>query len=257
MHILSRCKSQSWKCVFCVAALISHPPASAAAGLNDANVLSSIDLTTPFHTKGSWQFVIKGTGRDRPNAEDAFVPLNFCFVKNGEATCAEVEQNDLVSSDVLYPTPGSAEPILTVVANIFTGGPGGCCTTFLWAYDAKADRFDQILVRGAPHNNNGEVRVITNGPLAGDIVISTPTANAPYRYRIAVYRLENLTYREILNYEGNSRYNDGNPMAVIDAEMPTMLGRLHLWKPGDALPIPARAHCEKLEMRNQVEWCEK
>jgi hypothetical protein len=256
MHALSFYKMQKWSMGLCVAILISQPFAAVSADSSGEDIISSIDLTKPFHAKGSWQFVVRGNGSD-PESDDFPGPLHFCFVRNGEATCSETEQNYLVSSDVVYPTPTSDEPLLTVVANINRGGPGGCCTTFIWAYNAKADRFDQIFVRGSGHNNNGEVRVVTNGSLAGDIVISIPPRHAPYRYGIAVYRLEKSHYSEILNYEGKSRYDDGNPLPVIDAEMPQILSRLHLWTPGDVLPSPARTRCAKLEMRNQVEWCEK
>jgi hypothetical protein len=92
--------------------------------------------------------------------------------------------------------------------------------------------------------------------LAGDIVIDRAGPLAPYRYDMSVYRLVNSQYREILNYSGNSKYNDGNPLPVIDAEMPEIERRLHFWKPGDPLPTPARTHCSKLALRHRVEWCE-
>ncbi len=44
---------------------------------------------------------------------------------------------------------------------------------------------------------------------------------------------------------------------IIDSEMPTILQRLGLWKPGDAVPMPARRPdgCGALVMRNGVAWC--
>ena len=52
-------------------------------------------------------------------------------------------------------------------------------------------------------------------------------------------------------------YGDGNPLAVIDSEMPEILLRLHLRRPGDPLPVPPAmpATCHRLEMRDGVEWC--
>jgi len=141
------------------------------------------------------------------------------------------------------------------VADWLTAASGGPRLTAVWTYNANSDQFDQIFDHAARGQNNGEIRIITNGPLAGDIVIDRAGQHAPYRYDITVYRLLNSRYREILSYAGNSKYNDGNPMPVIDAEMPEIERRLHLWKPGDPLPTPMRTHCSKLELRSGIEWC--
>ncbi len=63
----------------------------------------------------------------------------------------------------------------------------------------------------------------------------------------------------VLRYSGNTRYGkDGNPLAVIDSEMPETLRRLGLWKTGDALPVPAenasRMYAARDAQRCRVVW---
>jgi hypothetical protein len=226
--------------------------AAASVDLPGSTTVSSTDLTVSFHTKGKWQLVIR---QDAPDRFELPGPLHFCFVKDGTPNCSDSQQNVLVESPIVYPTPSSSRPLLAVLADWFTGGSGGPRLTRIWIYNPNTDQFDQIFDHQARRQNNGEIRIITTGPLAGDIVIDNAGQHAPYRYDISVYRLVNSQYREILNYAGNSQYNDGNPLPVIDAEMPEIERRLHLWKPGDPLPTPARTLCGKLELRHGLEWC--
>src|SRR5579862_4274290 len=86
-----------------------------------------------------------------------------------------------------------------------------------------------------------------------------PTDDAPFAYFVEVYkRVSDSDYSQVLRYRGNTRYGDGNPLAVIDSEMPETLRRLGLWKVGDALPVPPRMpqRCVRLVMRKGVEWCQ-
>jgi hypothetical protein len=41
----------------------------------------------------------------------------------------------------------------------------------------------------------------------------------------------------VLRYRSATLYNDGNPLAVIESEMPNIERRLGLWKPGQR-PYP-------------------
>lgn len=218
-----------------------------------ATTVSSTDLSEPFHTKTKWQFVIR---QDPPDEYQLPGQLHFCFLKDDTPKCSDRRQNVLVESKIIYPAPTSSSPLLVAVADWQTEGSGGPRLTVVWAYDAISDQFDQIFAQEVRRQNNGEIRIIPTGPLAGDIVVDRDGPRAPYRYDIFVYRLVNSQYREILNYSGHSKYNDGNPLPVIDAEMPEIERRLHFWKPGDPLPTPARTHCSKLELRHGVEWCE-
>lgn len=239
-----RCKLLT---VLCGVILSSQLHAAAPVDLPGATTVSSTDLSEPFHTKAKWQFVIR---QDPPDEEELLGPLHFCFVKDGTPNCSDSQNNALVEIPIVYPTPTSSSPLLTVVADWLTEASGGPRLTQIWTYDANSDQFVQIFDQYARRQNNGEIRIITNGPLAGDVVIDRAGQHAPYRYDITVYRLENSRYREILKYAGNSEYNDGNRMPVIDAEMPEIERRLHFWKPGDSLPTPARTHCGKIELRH-------
>ena len=246
-----RCKPLT---VLCGIILSSQLQAAASVDLPGTTTVSSTDLTEPFHTKAKWQFVIR---QDPPGEENLPGSLHFCFVKDGTPNCSDSQHNALVESPIVFPTPTSSSPLLTVVADWLTGGSGGPRLTLIWTYNANTDQFDQIFDHDVRGQNNEEIRIITSGPLAGDIVIARAGQHAPYRYDITVYRLVNSQYREILNYAGNSKYNDGNPIPVIDAEMPEIERRLHFWKPGDPLPTPARTHCSKVELRHGIEWCER
>jgi hypothetical protein len=233
--------------------LSSQLQAAASLNLPGVTTVSSTDLKEPFHAKAKWQFVIR---QDAPDEFELPGPLHFCFVKDGTPNCSDSQQNTLVESPIVYPTPTASNPLLTVVADWRTAASGGPRLTRIWAYNAKTDQFDQIFDQQARGQNNGEIRIITKGPLAGYIVIDRAGQRAPYRYDISVYHLVNSQYREVLSYAGNSKYQDGNPMPVIDAEMAEIERRLNFWKPGDPLPTPARTHCSKLELRHGIEWCE-
>lgn len=211
-------------------------------------------VTKPFHTKGKWEFRIL----QDPHMIDDDVPGNLylCLVRNNVCNCFDSGFNIFVSSDIKSLTPMLREPSLIVVLGIVTGGSTNGRRTIIWMYNAQSDQFGRLFDDAADRGRNEEVRVITTGPLAGDIVISRAPEGAPYRYCIFVYRLVNSRYVQILKYDGNSKYGDGNPMPVIDAEMAEIERRLHLWKPGDPLPTPVRTQCGRLVMKHGLEWCD-
>ena len=75
-----------------------------------------------------------------------------------------------------------------------------------------------------------------------------------------IYRAEQSGhYVRILRYRGRTGYNDGNPLAVADSEMPEILRHLGLWRPGDAVPVPAHLPQGRgdLFIRNGEEWCKR
>ncbi len=45
-------------------------------------------------------------------------------------------------------------------------------------------------------------------------------------------------YRPVLRYRSATIYGDGNPLAVIDSEMPGIEQRLGVWRPGRPVPTP-------------------
>ncbi|MGA8709499.1 MAG: hypothetical protein WB646_21220 [Steroidobacteraceae bacterium] len=217
-------------------------------------LISTTALTKPFHTKGEWEFRIF----QDPHMINVDAPGNLylCLVRNNVSSCFDSGFNIFVSSDIKALTSTSREPSFIVNLGIVTGGSTNGRRTIIWTYNAHSDQFERLFDDGANRGLNEEVRVITTGPLAGDIVVNRAPTGAPYRYHILIYRLVDSQYVQILEYDGKSKYNDGNPMPVIDAEMAEIERRLHLWKSGDPLPIPVRTQCGRVVMKHGLEWCD-
>jgi hypothetical protein len=238
--------------------LCAAPPGSAE--LPGAETISSTDLKERFHTRSSWLFLIRQDPPQDRGAGDV-VPggLHFCFINGSNQNCSNAgfSFNALGSSQVEYSTPGSRQPILVVRLVDQYSATGGGRSTLIWTYNAATDQFEKVFDRVVSQNTNGEIRIVTDGPLAGDIVTAVAGGPPAYRYHITVYRLDKSGSRELLSYDGHSRYNDGNAMPVIDAEMPEIERRLGLWEPGDPLPVPVRTQCRSLEMKHGVEWCDQ
>jgi hypothetical protein len=128
----------------------------------------------------------------------------------------------------------------------------------MFAYDRARDKFYLVFHDIVPRNNNGTTRFVETGSLLGDVVSATPTSSAPYGYFVSVYRRDAADhYARILRYRCKTRYNDGNRLSVVDSDMPEILRRLGLWKPGDPLPVPFAKpdDCTKLARIRGEEWC--
>ncbi len=211
--------------------------------------------------------------------------VSVCFVKNAVPDCSDAmflakyrEESiavapgerpfhQLFAGEVVYSGPGKTLPLLRIKTGTWRGANGSCgISTFLFDYDREAERFRAVFFNITGSNNNQETRFVETGPLLGAVIAADPSGDAPpptranpYAYSVEVYK-RNVAgmYARVLAYRGGTSYGDGNPLAVIDSEMPETLRRLGLWKSGDALPIPARmpAGCTRLLMRKRVEWCE-
>ena len=261
---------------------------SSLYGIN-SKIIAHVDLTKPFDTKSQWTLVIgkqpdeESTvtdGMDRPVGA-----VSVCFVKNAVPDCSAAmflakyrEQKtavapgerpfyELSASEVVYSGPGKTLPLLMIKTSTWSGANGSHgIFTFLFDYDRKADGFRAVFSNVTGSNGNQETRFVETGPLLGDVIVADPIGGAPpptrrnpYAYSVEVYKRDVAgMYARILAYRGGTRYSDGNPLAVIDSEMPETLRRLGLWKPGDALPVPQRmpAACTRLVIRKGVEWCE-
>jgi hypothetical protein len=199
-------------------------------------------------------------------------PLIICFVHNISPDCSEKlykvhgdEQDwfgtpfDLRDSRVVYGGEGNTHPILLLKTCGAFGADGNCgIATALYDYDRTTDRFFKTFLNVTGRNGNQVTRFVETGPLRGDVIVDYPTDNAPYSYWIEVFRLgSSKQYSQILRYRGHTHYGDGNTLAVPDSEMPEILRRLGLWKPGDLLPIPSgkAGDCRHPVLRNQEEWC--
>ena len=254
---------------------------SAQFGIN-SKVIVHLDLTQTFQTKSRWSLVAAKQPDEESNVEDGggnrIGAVSLCFVENDEPDCSEEtflaryrEENvsfvsgeptfhELIASDVVFSGPGRTLPLLRIKSCMNRGANGNCgVSTFLFAYDRKAERFRVVFFNMTGRNNNEDTRLVESGPLIGSVIVAYPTNNAPFTYFVEVYkRSSDGEYSRMLKYRGNTGYGDGNPLAVIDSEMPETLRRLGLWKTGDALPVPPHMPrgCTRLVMRKSVEWCE-
>jgi hypothetical protein len=253
---------------------------SAQFGTN-SKVVTHLDLTQPFQTKSKWSLVAAKQPDEDSSAADGAGnrrgAISLCFVENDKPDCSEETFlakyregrisfdagpgpfYELFVSDVVFEGPGGTLPLLRIKSCTMSGANGNCgVSTFLFAYDRNAQRFRVIFFNMMGRNNNQEARFVEKGPLLGSVIVAYPTNDAPFTYFVEVYkRSSDSEYSQVLRYRGNTHYGDGNPLAVIDSEMPETLRRLGLWKTGDALPVPPRMPrgCA-LVMRQGVEWCE-
>jgi hypothetical protein len=254
---------------------------SAQFGIN-SKVVTHLDLTQPFQTKSRWSLVAAKQPDEESSVEDGaggrIEAVSFCFVENDEPDCSEEmflakyrEDKitfrsgegpfyELFATDVVFSGTGRTLPLLRIKGCTTHGFNGDCgVSTFLFAYDRKSKRFRVVFFNITSRNNNQETRFVENGPLLGSVIVAYPGYDPPFTYLVEVYkRVSDGEYSRVLKYRGNTRYGDGNPLAVIDSEMPETLRRLGLWKTGDALPVPPRmpGGCTRLMMRKGVEWCE-
>jgi len=254
---------------------------SAQFGIN-SKVIVHLDLTRTFQTKSRWSLVIAKQPDEESSVEDGggnrIGAVSLCFVENDEPDCSEEmflakyreakvsffpgepTFHELIASDIVFAGPARTLPLLMIKSCMNRGANGNCgVSTFLFAYDQKADKFRVVFFNITGRNNNEETRFVESGPLLGTVIVAYPTTDAPFTYFVEVYkRIPDNEYSLLLKYRGNTRYGDGNPLAVIDSQMPETLRRLGLWKTGNALPVPPRIPpgCTRLAMRKGVEWCE-
>ena len=230
--------------------LLSAAASAADSAKTDAfnyKVIASVSLTKPFDTTSRWRFVV--TQEPDEHHPDVNLPglIHLCFVRNDKPDCSTLvgrvigldsrgseildQFNTLERAEVVHL---SGKPLLLVSASAYSGGPASSnLTKTLWTYRADMDTFERVFSHYSFRNNNEETRLMTRGPLAGDVVVSKAPTAAPYHYSITVYRLSDSgQFVEILNYTGRTRYGNGDRRAVIDSEMAEILRRLHLSKPG-------------------------
>lgn len=246
-----------------------------------SKIVSHIDLTEPFGTKSQWTLVVgKQPDEESGVRGGALYPegaVSVCFVKAVEPDCSdapflekyrelkvELEPGvrpfyTLLASRLASSRPGGKSPLVEIKACTTRGGNGSCgISTFLFAYDRKANRFRAVFSNFTGSNNNQATRFVESGPLLGRVISVDPTHDAPFRYFVQVYKQDAAgNYTRILKYRSRTGYADGNPLPVIDSEMPEILRRFGFWRKGDALPVPPvmPEGCSRLAMRKGVEWC--
>ncbi|MGZ3375356.1 MAG: hypothetical protein ACXU8S_02050 [Phenylobacterium sp.] len=163
----------------------------------------------------------------------------------------------LLAAAPVYPQGRKAAALFEIVtASQHSGDGDQIVVTELLRYDHSRDAFRRIYLHSAPHNHNEEVRFITDGPLRGAVISAEPAGAAPFGYWVTVNRFTPArAYRQALRYRSATRYNDGNPLAVIDSEMPNLQQRLGLWKPGAPLPLPTDKPCPSPHLKRSELWC--
>lgn len=253
-----------------IAVLVDH-------GFQGLRVISHIDLTMSFKATSQWTLVV--VEDDNPSPQQLATvedhgPVIVCMVKVITPNCSgkfyrpvasEGSSFDrpfhLLSDKVVFASRGESRPLLLVKLCGAEGANGDCAiATALYKYDKRADSFLRVFLNVTGRNNNQDTRFVERGSLQGDVIVDYPTDHAPYTYWIEVYGPGKLGgYVRILHYRGRTGYGDGNPLSVADSEMPEILRRLGLWRPGDSLPVPTRlpSGCNHLSMHNGEEWCKK
>ena len=139
----------------------------------------------------------------------------------------------LFAGSIVYANQNKSNPLLFLKALCERRAASAQIATALYTYDKGTDRFIRVFLNLTGRNNNQATRVVEGGPLQGDLIVDNPMENTPYTYWIEV------KYGQILRYRGLTGYSDSNPLVVADSEMPEILRRPGLWKPGDPLPAPA------------------
>ncbi len=261
----------------CAAATARQP--GTAADPPPAPQGAVVDLTGPFHTRSAWRLVVTEGPRTKDVADEAAPgALTLCLREGPAGPCVAEpvtlplrapsdddaiawEPHYLLAAKPVYPQGAKGPPLLMIVTGSLHSGDGDqLVVTRLLACDAGHDAFRRVFGGHTGHNNNQEIRFVAEGPLRGRVISAEPQQRAPYGYWIVVYsRAPAGDYRPVLRYRSATLYNDGNPLAVIDSEMPTIERRLGLWKPGQPLPAPARDGqgnpCLKPTLRHAELWC--
>jgi hypothetical protein len=254
-------------------ALIAGVSGSAAFGdppPAPATPPAPVDLTEPFHTRTSWRLVAtQGPPEEDVVGDLAPGKLSLCLQNGASGPCISepvaVQAGEpgwgphyLTTAKPVYPQGLAAPPLLEIVtASQHGGNTSQLVVTQLLKYDRSRDAFARIYVHATGTNNNEEVRFVDAGPLKGDVISAEPTGDAPFGYWVTVNRLTPArTYRQALRYRSSTIYNDGNPLAVIDSEMPNIERRLGLWKPGSPLPLPVGKPCLHPHLKHTELWCD-
>jgi len=162
----------------------------------------------------------------------------------------------LKHAEVVFARRGNKDPrFLLQVASQHSDDGNQAVFTQLLAYNRSEERFEQVYAHTTGRNNNEEDRFVTSGPLQGSVISVEPTSDAPFGYWVTVSKPgSDFTYEQVLRYRSATRYLDGNPLAVIDSEMPNIERRLGLWRPGMTLPLPA-GPCPNPRLVHQTLWC--
>ena len=236
--------------------------------------IASLDLQAAFKTRAPWTFTAT-QGPDVPDETSGSpgdtIPgiITPCLSRDHGKTCDPVLTQALrpdVPDDGFYADPHfldqatiehlpGGRPILLVRArSVYSVDGDQVVVLRAFTYDRAHDRFTLAYRHATGHNNNQDLRFMTSGPLAGAIVAAEPTQGAPFGFWMTVDTVSATgAYKQTLKYRSATGYGDGNPLGVIDSEMPNLLRHLGKWKPGQALPLPATP-CPTHLVHKEL-WC--
>ena len=232
-----------------------------------------MDLSQPFNTRSAWHFTASQGAEisDPPAGMEDKAPglIRLCISADEGRSCKPNLDGLLLPStgtdhfsDVHYldnariVRPRDDEALLLVRVSSLHGANGDQRTaTAALAYDREQDGFTPVYEKQTGRNNNQEIRYIVGGPLQGAIISAEPTSDAPFAFWITISKREpGRRYEQVLRFRSATAYGDGNPLAVIDSEMPNIQKRLGLWRPGRPLPLPAKG-CPKPRLVKMEMWC--
>jgi hypothetical protein len=256
-----------------LAAVAAIASAAVAAAPPVATVLSALDLSGSFATRSAWRFTTsQGPPIEDPtgvSGETAPGEVHLCLHKEAAGPCDPHLEEALRGGlkDDLFSKPHylnhvqvvhgvSGRPLLLVqTASLHSGDGDQLVLTQALVYQRSSDRFVRVYDHSTGENNNQEVRYIEAGALKGDIISAEPTSKAPFGFWVTVNAFPSgSSYRQVLRYRSATRYGDGNPLSVIDSEMPNIEQRLGFWRPGSSLPLPA-GRCPKPHLIRMELWC--
>lgn len=245
-------------------------PALAFADAPDP--LPVVDLS-PLGAPSAWHVAFSrgpGVGGDQtPSGTDEPGEITLCLRKSEAGPCDPAlatrlagfgsdyfEQPHYVEEARIVRGAGGRPLLLVRTASVYSGDSDQLVYTQVLAYHRQTDRFVRVYAHGRGHNNNQEDRFVETGPLKGDIISVDQMPGPPFNFWITVNAPgKDGVYRQILRFGGATHYGDGNPLAVIDSDMPLILQHLGLWKPGRPLPLPA-GPCPKPHLVKGALWCQ-
>ena len=243
------------------------------AAASDGRVVRSLDLSGPFGTRSPWRIVAtQAPDEPDPIMGDGQVEgrVTLCLTHDAGRTCdggpvgmlrlggnggdAYDQPHELRRLAIVRPRSG--QPLLLIQVGSLHGVNGDQrIGTDLYAYRRAEDRFRRVFRQRTNRNNNQEIRYVDAGRLAGAVIAAEPTSDAPFGYWVTVNRQDAAgRYQPVLRYRSATRYGDGNPLSVIDAELPGIEQRLGLWRPGQ--PLPRLDGCMRPRLRRGALWCD-
>jgi hypothetical protein len=259
----------SWSAALILIAAWSSGSAFAAT----PSAMSSIDLSKPFGTRSAWRFTAsQGPEIEDPNGmpgDKAPGAIRLCISNDKGKSCRpdlraiiRIPETDdpfsephFLDKAEIVRSGGGRALLLVQVASLHSGDGDQAVGTQVLAYDRRHDRFAPIYEKSTGRNNNQEVRYVTGGALHGAMISAEPTEDAPFGFWVTVDRLTPAyTYRQVLRYRSATHYGDGNPLSVIDSEMPNIERRLGLWRQGSPLPLP-KGRCPRPHLARMELWC--